>query len=193
MSAELPLPNPESVSSGEPLLVPAGKTRTFGRTLARQVAQYLVIALLAAGSYFLVTHFFLLSVRVVGISMFPTLHDSDSYLLNRWVFHVRAPRHADVVVLRDPMDNGFSVKRVVAVSGDTVCVKQGRVYVNGRELQEPYLQSGIHTYAASGLTEQSFQCAEDQYFVMGDNRNFSIDSRAYGPVPRQNIMGLLIR
>ncbi len=193
MSAELPLPNPESVSSREPLLVQAIKRRTPGQTLARQVAQYLIVALLAVGSYFFVTHFFLLSVRVVGVSMFPTLRDSDSYLLNRWVFHVRAPRPADVVVLRDPMDNGFSVKRIVAVGGDSVCVKQGRVYVNGRELNEPYLQPGIHTYAASGLTEQRFQCAEGQYFVLGDNRNFSVDSRAYGPVPRQTILGLVIR
>jgi signal peptidase I len=175
------------------LLAPAGKIRSPALSLARSAGQYLAIALLAVASYFLVSHFFLQSVTVVGVSMFPTLHDSDRYLLNRWVFYVRAPRCADVVVIRDPMDHGFSVKRIVAAAGDSVCLKEGRVYVNGRQIEEPYLQSGTHTYAASGPTEQRFQCQQGQYFVLGDNRNVSVDSRAYGPVPRQNILGLIIR
>ena len=193
MSADLPLPNSESVSTGERLLVPRSKTRSAVSSLARQAAQFLAIALLALGSYLLISHFFLQSVTVVGVSMFPTLHDSDRYLLNRWVFYVRPPRRADVVVIRDPMDNGFSVKRIVAAAGDSVCVKEGRVFVNGRQIDEPYLPSGTQTYAAAGHAEQSFQCNPGQYFLLGDNRNFSVDSRAYGPVPRQNILGLVIR
>lgn len=185
--------NPESVSTGEPLIAPVSKSSSPARLLVRQGGQYLVIALLAVASYFFVSHFFLQSVTVVGVSMFPTLHDSDSYLLNRWVFYARAPRCADVVVLRDPMDNGFSVKRVVAASGDLVCLKEGRVYVNGRRIDEPYLPPGTQTYAASGQTQQWFQCAQGQFFVLGDNRNFSVDSRVYGPVPRRNILGLVIR
>ena len=193
MSAELPVANPESVSTRERLLVPESKMRSPVSSLARQAAQFLAIALLALGSYLLISHFFLQSVTVVGVSMFPTLHDSDRYLLNRWVFYVRAPRSADVVVIRDPMDNGFSVKRIVAAAGDSVCVKEGCVFVNGRQIEEAYLPPGTHTYAAAGHAEQWFQCNRGQYFVLGDNRNFSVDSRVYGPVPRQNILGLVIR
>lgn len=193
MSAELQMPSPESVSPGERSLPRRNKIRASALGLGRQAGQYLVIALLAVASYFIVSHFFLQSVKVVGISMFPTLHDSESYLLNRWVFYVRPPRCADVVVLRDPMDNGFSVKRIVAGAGDSVCVRDGGVYVNGRQIEEPYLQPGTHTLASPGRIEQRFRCSKDQYFVLGDNRDFSVDSRAYGPVPRKNILGLVIR
>jgi signal peptidase I len=193
MSPELHVQNPESVSTGEGLVAPQNRIRSPGASITRQLAQYLAIVLLAVASYFLVSHFFLQSVKVVGISMFPTLQDSERYLLNRWVFYLRPPRRADVVVIRDPMDNGFSVKRVVAGAGDSVCVREGGVYVNGRQIEEPYLSPGTHTFAAPGRAEQRFRCDNDQYFVLGDNRNFSVDSRAYGPVPRKNILGLVIR
>ena len=162
------------------------------RGVARQAAQFVLVGLLACASYFFFSHFFLQSVKVVGISMVPTLQDSRQYLLNRWVLHVRAPRRTDVVVLRDPMDNGFSVKRVVAVGGDSVCLMHGSVYVNGQKLNEPYLLPGTATFPSPSLEQQFFKCAPDQFFVLGDNRNFSIDSRAYGPVPRRNILGLLL-
>lgn len=187
------MPRVEPVTTGEGLLVPVSKAGARARGWGRKAGQYLAIGLLAFGSYFLVSHFFLQSVTVVGVSMVPTLRDTDSYLLNRWVFYVRSPRPLDVVVLRDPLDNGFSVKRVVAVGGDTVSLKGGEVYVNGRRIEEPYLRPGTATYATSGVTEQRFQCGSGQYFVLGDNRSVSVDSRAYGPVPRQNILGLVIR
>jgi signal peptidase I len=158
----------------------------------RQAAQYGAVTLLACCSYLLVSHFFLQSVKVVGISMVPTLEDSRQYLLNRWILHVRAPHRAEVVVLRDPMDNGFSVKRVVAVAGDSVCLMHGAVYVNGQRLDEPYLPPGTATMGSATSQGEFFKCGPEQYFVLGDNRNFSIDSRAYGPVPRQNILGLII-
>lgn len=129
---------------------------------------------------------------VVGQSMVPTLADSNRYLLNRWVYRVRAPQKSDIVVLRDPLDNGFSVKRIVATSGDSVYLSEGSIYVNGRRLNEPYLSAGTHTFATSKTSERLFKCGPDQFFVLGDNRQNSVDSRMYGPVPRQNILGLLV-
>jgi len=153
----------------------------------------LSVAGLALLSYFLVSHFFLQSVKVVGRSMVPTLQDSQQYLLNRWVYHFRAPQRTDVVVIRDPTDQGFSVKRIIGVAGDSVLLKGGEVFVNGRKLAEPYLAPNMSTYAFGKTGDQLIVCGKDQYFVLGDNRMNSADSRTYGPIPRQSILGLIVR
>ncbi len=190
MSPEVPL-TPDNFARAEPFLSAKPSPRRL--RFWRQGRDLLAIALLALLSYMLISHFLLQSVKVVGVSMSPTLHDSEFYLLNRWIYHVRSPHLADVVVIRDPMDGGFSVKRIVAVAGDSVYLKDGDVYVNGQKLQEPYLSAGTHTYTASAFTEQLFKCSRDQYFLLGDNRNNSLDSRVYGPVPRRNILGMIVR
>jgi signal peptidase I len=114
-------------------------------------------------------------------------------LLNRCVYLVRDPRTNDIVVIRDPSDNSYAVKRIVAGGGDSIYLKSGRVFVNGRELREPYLPPGTPTFANPAVCEQWVVCGDHQYFVMGDNRNDSADSRIYGPVPRRNILGMVVR
>jgi signal peptidase I len=128
---------------------------------------------------------------VVGVSMVPTLQEGNEYLLNVWAFRNAVPERNQVVVIRDPADHGLSVKRIVAVSGESVHFKNGRVYVNGQELDEPYLLPNTHTFTYSQAREQFITCGRDQFFVLGDNRARSIDSRAYGPVSRQDILGLV--
>jgi len=152
------------------------------------------MALLACAftSYFLISHFLVQSVRVVGMSMVPTLQDSQFYLLNRWVLHFRPPQRSEIVVLRDPLDGGFAVKRVVGVAGDSIYLSNGYIYVNGAKLDEPYLDSGTLTFTSSDARTQLFTCRPGEYFVLGDNRGNSLDSRAYGPVSRRNILGLII-
>jgi signal peptidase I len=144
---------------------------------------------LATASYSLISRFLLQSVKVVGRSMVPTLYDSQPCLLQRWVYQLHAPRHSDVVVLRDPSDNGFSVKRIIATPGDSIYFKNANVYANGYKLKETYLATGTPTFTNSKYRNQLILCGRDQYFVLGDNRLNSIDSRAYGPVPRTNIFG----
>ena len=147
---------------------------------------------MAVVSYFVISHFFLQSVKIVGRSMVPTLCDSQHYLLNRWIYYVRSPRQSDIVVLRDPSDNGYSVKRVIAAPGDSVYLKDGNVYVNGSKLTETYLAPGTPTFTDSKYRDQLILCGKGQFFVLGDNRLNSIDSRTYGPVPRTNILGPIV-
>lgn len=154
--------------------------------------QLLLIGVLAYGSFFLVTHFVLQSIQVVGNSMSPTLQNAHHYILNRWVYLVREPDLSDIVVIRDPTDKSFAVKRIVAREGDSVYLANGRIYVNGRALEEPYLAPGTRTFANPTAREQWVVCGKNQYFVLGDNRNNSSDSRIYGPVSRQDILGLII-
>ncbi len=167
----------------------AGRTRAF----LKQVRQLLALVLLSAGAYLLISRFFLQSVTVVGLSMAPTLADSQHYLLNRWVFHVRSPQRSDVVVIRDPLDNTYVVKRIVAVAGDSVYLKEGSIYLNGHQLSEKYLPAGTRTYPNPPKNEQLFTCGANEFFVLGDNRMNSVDSRTYGTVARQNILGLIVR
>jgi signal peptidase I len=162
------------------------------RAILRQVFQFLVLGALAAGCYLFISHFFVQSVRVVGRSMVPTLQDSQRYLLNRWIYRFRQPHHSDIVVLRDPIDNGFSVKRVIATPGDSIYLKDGSVYLNGCKLNETYLVPGTPTFSEPRHPEQMILCGKNQYFLLGDNRNNSVDSRRYGPVLRDNILGPII-
>lgn len=182
----------ESLSSTQSLTRQAKPSNRISRLL-KQSGQGTALVACALTSYFLISHFLVQSVRVVGMSMQPTLHDSQMYLLNRWVLLVRAPRRSEIVVLRDPLDGGFAVKRVVAGPGDSVYLSGGYIYVNGEKLEESYLAPATLTFTANRSRDQLFKCRSGQYFVLGDNRGNSLDSRTYGPIPRQNILGLIIR
>jgi len=158
----------------------------------QQAGLLVLITLLSIGSYFAISHYVFQTVEVVGASMVPTLHERSHYLLNHWTFRNREPQHNDIVVIHDPGDHGFSVKRVVAVAGESIYFKNGKVYVNGKELEEPYLLPGTHTFTYTKVHEEFITCGKDQYFVLGDNRPISVDSRSYGPVSRQDILGLVM-
>ena len=184
---------PAPVAAGPtpfPAAPAGGKVRL---PLRAQILQCGIAVVVALVSYPLITHFLLQSVQVVGVSMSPTLHNTDRYLLNLFVFHLREPRPGEIVVIRDPLDQRYSVKRIIAREGDTVGIKGGNLFVNGRPLAEPYLPPGVGTFAPVRDQELSWRCGTHEFFVLGDNRDNSADSRVYGAVPRQNILGAIIR
>jgi len=159
--------------------------------ILRQCGTLIILAGLGTLSYFLITRFVVQSVQVQGSSMSPTLADSGRYWLNRYSYLISEPRSNDIVALRDPRDNTLEVKRIIAVSGQSVYLKGGQVYVNGKLLNEPYLLAKTPTYAYE-KTDEFICVGNDRFFVMGDNRNNSTDSRTFGPVPRRNIIGKVI-
>ncbi len=194
MNAELPASTrPLTDSPTAPSDPVANATARARIPLRQQLRQCGVVVLLSLAGYLMISHFILQSVRVIGVSMTPTLENSGFYLLNRCVFLVRDPRPNDIVVIRDPLDQSYSVKRIIAGNGDSVYIKDGHVYVNGHRLVEPYLELGMPTFGLERKPEMIVRCGQHEYFLLGDNRANSTDSRSYGPVPRQNILGAIIR
>ncbi len=174
---------------------PSPRTRKFFRWhyVPQETRQAYILACLLSWSvlsFILISHFVLGSVQIDGTSMEATLHDGECHLVNRWIFYFRAPRRGELVVIRDNVDDNLCVKRIVGLPEEQLQIKQGRVYINGRPLPESYLTQGLETwplqYGARPLT-----LGKDRFFVLGDNRENSLDSRSYGALDRKNVLGLV--
>lgn len=125
-------------------------------------------------------------VRVEGTSMLPMLEDQDRLFINKMAYRVGEIHRSDVVVFLYPHDHEKSyIKRVIALPGDDLRIDHGRVYVNGRRVPEEY----VPTRYADDRSFPETVIPERQYFLMGDHRSISSDSREFGPVDRGLIYG----
>jgi signal peptidase I len=124
--------------------------------------------------------------RVDGLSMAPTLEDHDRLIVNKLVYELGEPRPGDIVMLYYPLNpEKMFVKRVIAREGDSVRIVDGHVYVNDVPLHDDYVPEDFRSHDDWGpqIVQQGY------YFVMGDHRNNSSDSRHWGPVPKKYIVG----
>ncbi len=136
-------------------------------------------------SIFIIT-FLYQPVKVEGTSMLPRLEDQDRLFINKFAYHFEKIERGDVVVFYYPRDPQKSyIKRVIALPGDDLRIDDGRVYVNGQLLEEPYVPRRYR----DGRSQAETVIPKDEYFVMGDHRSISSDSRDFGPVPRDLIYG----
>ncbi len=125
-------------------------------------------------------------VRVEGTSMLPRLEDRDRLFINKFVYHISAIERGDVVVFRYPRDPEKSyIKRVIALPGDRIRIEHGTVWLNGKALREDYVPSRYRDSRSMPETVVPDDC----YFMMGDHRSISSDSREFGPVNRDLIYG----
>ncbi|WP_324668384.1 signal peptidase I [Geochorda subterranea] len=174
---------------------PAGRRRSTpgaaqpGRAIGAAVVELLKTVAGAAILALLIMTFVARAFTVEGNSMLPTLHDGERLMVDKLTYRFHEPQRGDIVVFRYPLDpREHYIKRIVGVPGDEVAVRNGRVFVNGTPLDESYLASP--TLGRFGPV----RVPEGHYFVLGDNRNNSEDSRdpRLGFIPRELIEGRAI-
>jgi signal peptidase I len=152
---------------------------------ARLLLRDLVFALMIMA---LVLVFVAQPVKVEGTSMLPRLHDGERIFVNKLIYYgLPEIERGDIVVFWFPNDPSKSyIKRVIGLPGETVQMRAGRMFVNGKQLQEPYLETSLNV---AGGDEPPVYVKPHFYFVMGDNRDNSSDSRSWGLVPEKYIYG----
>lgn len=150
-------------------------------------------AIVFALAIFVVVYWFLAQPNQVrGQSMFPVFHDGEYIITDKVTFKTRKPERGEVVIFKSPQSAEIDfIKRIIGLPGDKVKIKSGKVYVNGQELEESnYLDSSVYTGAESFLSEnQEIVVPDGKYFVLGDNRPNSSDSRDFGPIGMDTFIG----
>lgn len=149
--------------------------------------------LLLAASVFLVIYIFIARpFQVSGQSMFPTFHDKEYVLTDLITIKLSQLKKGDVIVFKAPKDPDKDfIKRIIAIPGDTIFIKEGKMYVNNKAVSEKgYLPDSVKTYGGSFLSEgRQVIIGRNEYFVMGDNRPYSSDSREFGPITFSSVIG----
>ncbi|HEX6799897.1 MAG TPA: signal peptidase I [Ktedonobacterales bacterium] len=172
------------------VMVPRGEDYAFedeqgeqrGMRLLREVLEVAILTLLL----FVVVHLLVQNYRVDGPSMTPTLLNQQYILVDKAQYIFSKPQRGDVIVFEWPRDTSQDfVKRVIGLPGDTVTVDAaGNVTVDGTQINEPYVNDLNNPYQPN-----TWKLGPNQYFVLGDNRGDSSDSRDWGPVPAKDIIG----
>jgi signal peptidase I len=156
------------------------------RRVGREAVSAIQTLLSAAVYATLIVTFVVQVARVDGQSMAPTLEDHDRLIVNKLVYEIGDPRPGDIVMLYYPLNpEKMFVKRVIAKENDTVRIVDGHVYVNDLPLHDDYVPEEFRSHDDWGPTV----VPQGYYFVMGDHRNNSSDSRNWGPVPKKYIVG----
>jgi len=151
---------------------------------AWEVIEVLIISVVAV---WLIRSFLIQPFLISGASMEPNFSDGHYLLIDEVTYKFREPHRGEVVVFRSPTDSStFFIKRVVGLPGETLTIKNGSIFINGGQLKETYIGSGLKTFG-----DQEIVLGENELFVMGDNRSFSFDSRNWGPLKENRITGLV--
>lgn len=155
----------------------------------RRLLKFLLMVALSFCSYLFFSRVVVTAVEVKGASMAQTLRAGDLFMLNRFAYLTREPKRGELVVLKDPETGDLIVKRIIGLPCETVVMQNEAVYVNGRRIYEPYASRSAR--ADHSPFGKATVIPRDGYFVLGDNRTRSVDSRAFGPISRDSILGVI--
>ena len=171
-------------TEGEGLLV-----RVFGKVIGGILGWILYLLIIVGLTYLIITYVGQ-RTRVSGSSMETTLSDGDNLIVDKLSYHFRAPNRFDIVVFPyQYAENTYYIKRIIGLPGDTVQVIDGDVWINGERLESDTY--GNEVMNSPGIAAEPVTLGEDEYFVLGDNRNHSADSRepSVGVIKSKNLMG----
>lgn len=151
----------------------------------------LEVVVFAVGIFFFIYLLIMRPHKISGQSMMPNFQDGEYLLTEKVTYYTRSPARGDVVVFMPPIsDTDEFIKRVIGLPGEKVMVKEGHVYINGTQLIEPYIKDDVITSGGPFLNYGvEFQVPDNLYFVMGDNRPNSSDSRYWGPITKKVMTG----
>lgn len=153
----------------------------------------LEVIVFAVGIFFFVYLLIMRPHKIKGQSMQPNYPDGEYLLTEKVTYYLNSPTRGDVVVLTPPpnvSETDEFIKRIIGLPGEKVMVKGGHVYINNKVLDEPYLATTLYTNPGDFLLEgQEYTVPDGKYFVMGDNRPNSSDSRYWGPITKSEITG----
>ena len=130
--------------------------------------------------------------QVKGKSMIPAFEDAEYLLTNKITYRFNNPQRGDIVIFKSPQNKKYDyIKRIIALPGEKISLKDGKIFINGSSLNESlYLPENIYTKGGNFLAEEKeLEIPENQYFVVGDNRLNSSDSREWGYITMENIIG----
>ena len=164
-------------------------TPTVKKIIKEIVIWLLLIVLTITASYFITTKVFV-KTAVAGVSMEPTLMEGQVVIVNKIEYYLKSPKRNDVIVYKQSNreHSYYEIKRVIGLPGETVKIKNGIIYINDEVLKEKIKTETIEN---AGLAEEGIKLDDNEYFVLGDNRNDSEDSRfaSVGNVLRNEILG----
>lgn len=164
-------------------------TPTVKKIIKEIVIWLLLIVLTITASYFITTNVFV-KTAVAGVSMEPTLMEGQVVIVNKIEYYLKSPKRNDVIVYKQSNreHSYYEIKRVIGLPGETVKIKNGIIYINDEVLKEKIKTEAIEN---AGLAEEGIKLDDNEYFVLGDNRNDSEDSRfaSVGNVLRNEILG----
>lgn len=143
-------------------------------------------------SVMVMIYLFVMSPQEInGASMEPNFHNGEYILTNKILYKFKDPQRGDVVIFKSPKNKDIDyIKRVIGLPGDTVELRSNKFYINGQPLDEPYLSPDISIFGGSYLQENKGIVVPDGvYFVVGDNRPHSSDSREFGPIAKEDFIG----
>jgi signal peptidase I len=176
----------DGIEQGAASLGPVSVESRADSSLHLEIRAWARDLVIAAALAAVIIIFFYQPVKVEGTSMAPLLSDQERIFINKFVYHVGVVSRGDVVVFWYPLDRNKSfIKRVIGLPGDLVEIRQGRVFVNGEPLDEPYVPAEYMDFSDYA----PLRVRLGEYFVMGDHRISSNDSRMFGAVPASYIYG----